>query len=345
MAQRLVLHVGAMKSATSYLQALLFANQTHLAQHQTLVPGEEWSDLARAVRQGLAPKRGGERPKWDALVDAVRRHEGTAVISMEYLGPAAAETVSHVLEAFGVSDVRVVLTARDLNRSLVSLWQETVQNGRTWSWADYVADAAAKRPTDESREADRNTAGGTFWRQQDLVRITEIWAGAVGIDNFRLVTVPPPDADHGVLAQRFTEAVELPLDLSVELSRANESLGLASALVLRELNLLLNARGLEFPAGQMLRKRILAKQVLSARKGEEQPLGLAVADWVVDHTATAVATLQAAGVRLIGEWSDLDPIAVSGVQPDDVPQQDISDAALAGLAGLIAEQMQNRPAD
>ena len=46
----------------------------------------------------------------------------------------------------------------------------------------------------------------------------------------------------------------------------NESVGAASTLVIRRLNELLNDAGLPFPEGTDLRKGVLAKQVLAARK-------------------------------------------------------------------------------
>ena len=133
MAQRVVLHVGTMKSGTSYLQALLFAEKERLARSGVLVPGADWSHQVRAVRQALAPRRGGPRQHWEALVEEVRTASGTAVVSMEFLGPAHPDTIASVVGALGAAEVRVVVTARDLNRTLVSMWQETIQNGRTWT--------------------------------------------------------------------------------------------------------------------------------------------------------------------------------------------------------------------
>ena len=225
MAERVVLHVGTMKSGTSYLQALLFAEKPRLAEAGVLVPGAVWADQARAVRQALAPRQGGSRPRWTAFVDEVRAASGTAVISMEYLGPSNPRTIATVLEALGAQDVRVVVTARDLNRTLVSMWQETIQNGRTWTWAEYVADAEAKRPRAGAGAADRRTPGGTFWRQQDLVRMVADWTGVVGDDNVVLATVPPPGAAPTVLAERFAEASGVDLDTGRDVTTANESLG------------------------------------------------------------------------------------------------------------------------
>ncbi len=342
MAERVVLHVGTMKSGTSYLQALLFAEKPRLAQAGVLVPGSTWNDQARAVRQALAPKSGGPTDRWQAMVEEVTSAPGTAAISMEYLGPAHPDTAAKVVEQLGGAAVRVVITARDLNRTLVSMWQETIQNGRTWSWPEYVADAEAKQPSGGPGAADRRTPGGTFWRQQDLVRMVSDWSGVVGVDNVTLVTVPQPGAPKTTLAERFAEASGLDLDIERQVTRANESLGLASLLVLRRVNELLDERGLTFPAGQGLRKKVLAKTVLAARRDAEPTLGLVTTPWVREQTQRTVKALSESGVTLVGDWADLEPVDVPGIDPEQVPLADVHEAALEGLAGLVAEQVSKR---
>jgi len=180
----------------------------------------------------------------------------------------------------------VVVTARDLNRTLVSMWQETIQNGRTWTWAEYLADAEAKRPR----------------------------VGASGVE----------------------------LDAGREVTTANESLGLASLLVLRRVNELLDERDLRFPAGQGVRKRTLAKTILAARRGAEPALGLRTPPWVREQTERTVAALRGASTRLAGDWADLEPVDVPGVEPDDVPLTDVHEAALEAIAGLVADQVRRR---
>lgn len=342
MAERVVLHVGTMKSGTSYLQALLFAEKPRLAEAGVLVPGKAWTDQARAVRQALAPKSDAPRDRWRELVDEVRSATGPVVISMEYLGPAHPDTIAAIVDQLGAGVVQVVITARDLNRTLVSMWQETIQNGRTWSWAEYLADAEAKRPDGGPGAADRRTPGGTFWRQQDLVRMVSDWAAVVGVENLTLVTLPQPGAPSSTLAGRFADASGLDLDPDREVSRANESLGLASLLVLRRVNELLDERGMVFPTGSGLRKKILAKTVLAARRDTEPALGLVTPPWVHAQTERTVAALRESGVRLAGHWTDLEPVDVPGIDPEQVPPAVVHEAALEGLAGLIAEQVGRR---
>lgn len=336
MARRVVLHVGTMKSGTSYLQSLLFAQQAALRDAGVLVPGSAWSDQMRGVKQVLAR---GPHPAWERLVEEIAAHPGDAVVSMEFLGPAGDKQAARVLGALAPATVEVVVTARDLNRTLVSMWQETVQNGRSWTWEEYVDGAAASAPGNGRGVADRETAAGTFWRQQHLARIVGDWAARVGAERTTLVTLPPPGADRSVLPTRFAEAAGLPIDTAAPVPVANESLGLASVLMLREVNEALTAQGLAFPQGTRLRKKVLAKTALAALTSDEPRLGLEVTDWVRTQTAATVETLRGSGVRLVGTWDDLDPVTVRGASPAEVDTTLVARAAVTGLVEVIADQV------
>ena len=61
-----------------------------------------------------------------------------------------------------------------------------------------------------------------------------------------------------------------------------------------------------------------------------------------EQTQWTVAALRGAGTRLVGDWTDLEPVDVPGVEPDDVPLTDVHEAALEAIAGLIAEQVRQR---
>ncbi len=338
MGQRVVLHVGAMKSGTSYLQALLFANQDTLAERGVLVPGRTWSDQVRCVQDvlGLGSARTGDiSGYWDRLVEQTRAHDGTSVVSMEFLGTAAPIAIEGILGAW--DDVTVVLSARDLNRQLVSMWQETVQNGRTWTFADYLAGARDARPRTERRPEDVTRAGRTFWRQQNIVRLCRNWstAGARVV----LLTVPPAGSSRDLLRDRFLSVVGTTAEGLVAAPSVNEAIGAASTLVLRRLNELLDEAGLAFPQGEHLRKEVLAKQLMAAHRSAEPAIGLPLTPWVESHAATMVAKLQGLGIELVGEWGDLAPADVPGSDPASVGSDEVGEAATAALAGLLATQM------
>lgn len=335
MSRRLVLHVGAMKSGTSYVQSRLFANKRMLLDRGILVPGMNWLSQVMAASDVL---RGGEA-QWAKMAGKVQAHEGTSVISMEYLGPVRPVVVRRVLASFPDHEVTVVVTARDLNRSIPAMWQETVQNGRTWTFADYLAGIEAWRPGNRDETAEPPESGRTFWRQQNIVRFARTWGEEVGASRVVVVTVPPPGAPRELLWERFCSVLGTSPDGFAPARMGNESVGAASTLVIRRVNELLNDEGLVFPEGTDLRKGVLAKQVLAARKREEPAIGLPVAPWVADHAAHMVSALDGLGVSLVGSWDDLTPVDVPGVDPATVSSSVVADAAIAGLAGLLAEQI------
>ena len=324
-----VLHVGLMKSGTTFVQTSLFENKQALAEQGVLVPGSRWSKQASAVQDVLRPRSGAG--EWDRLTTEIAEGPARAVISMEFLGPARARAISRVVESLQPARVEVVCTVRDLNRNLAALWQETIQNGRWWSWAEYLAGAEQARP-ELGREPDSH-AGRTFWRQQDAARICNSWLGHA--DRVTVVTLPRPGAAPRELLERFAQAAGFDAGPLVPAKPANESLGAASALALRAFNESLAERGLEFPAGQHLRKKVIAKQILAGRRSSEPRIGLPVEPWVVDSSQALRERLKALPVDLVGSWDDLEPVPVDGVDPAQVPAEEVAQAALAALAGVV----------
>lgn len=329
-AGRLVLHVGAMKSGTTFLQSTLFANQALLRERGILVPGKHWRKQARAVH-GLLHSEG---TLWQSMAEQVNDHPGTSVVSMEFLATARPAPARALRESID-GEIEVVITARDLNRCIPAMWQETVQNGRTWTWQEYLDGIEAQRPWHRATDRQASEAGAQFWRQQNVVRMARTWGEVVGRDHVRVVTVPHPTAPRELLWERFAQVLGTPPG-GMEPARAvNESIGLASAMALRDLNVLLDDLGLDFTDSSVVRKRVLAKGVLAGRRGLEPSLGLPVADWVAEHAAQTVRRLRDLEVELVGEWADLAPVAVPGVHTSAVTDREVADAALAGLAGVV----------
>lgn len=334
MAQRVVLHIGTMKSGSSYLQNLLFSQRRALAAADVLVPGRNRIEQIDALMQGRLRRK--PRDLWTGMAAEVRAHTGTAVLSHELLGAAGDKVFRNLLPDLGPDPVEAIVTARDLNRSLVSMWQETVQNGRTWTWDHYYDAAAAAAPYARTGEPEPGTAGGTFWKQQDVARIVRRWVDRLGPERVTVVVVPPKGADRTELPRRFAEAARIPLDPTLPSPRPNESLGLASVLAIRRLNELLEEQGHPWPDGLLVRKRLLAKQVLAARAAEEPRLALDPPAWVREQTDATIAALKETGARCVGDWADLEPVPVAGVRPEDVDPALVTEAALAGLAALVA---------
>ena len=103
MADRVILHVGAPKTGTSFLQDRLFHNPEVLAAQGIRYPADRADaqflaalDLMQLTWGGLEKQAGGA---WDRLAEAVRGWSGTAIVSHEILGYASR---AHVAPRAGV---------------------------------------------------------------------------------------------------------------------------------------------------------------------------------------------------------------------------------------------------
>ncbi|UDY24548.1 hypothetical protein [Nocardioides sp. Kera G14] len=303
MAERVVLHVGLMKSGTSYLQRRLGSAADPLAAAGVLFPGPEWRVQVDAVGDALGRGTGQEpmaTGAWHRLVAEIDAHPGTAIVSMEWLTPSPAAKLARVVESFPSSRVEAVVTVRDLGRTVPSMWQESLKNGRSHTFADYV--------TDVRRRAGRTS----FWNEQDAGSVVAKWAGLVGVDATTVVTLPPPGADRELLWQRFCEAAGIDPAAAAPVPSSNESLSAEAAEVLRRVNLALEPVGLSASDYSRLVKFPLAKGVLSARRPGEQAIGFRARRWVQALAREQQQVIAATGVRIVGDLADLEARSVPG---------------------------------
>lgn len=332
MAERLVLHIGAMKSGTSFVQNVLGHNKDRLAEQGVLFPGRRWKAQVQAVQDLIGTGGPEQTPMapdgpWRTLAEEINAWPGTAVVSMEFLGPRSPEKIQQILGSFPDTRVEAVLTARDLGRNIPAMWLESVQNGAVTGWADYL---------EAVRAEDRRTpAGRNFWRHQSIPAMAERWAAGVGSDRFCLVTVPQKGAPPGLLWERVAGVLGVdPAGADLEV-RANPSIGLATALVLLDLNRALVGEDGKQPRGyDQYVKHLLAKRGLVHRQGEEPRLGLE-AGWVVRRGEQQVARLAESGLRVVGDLDELRPRPVPGVPAESVGAEERLAAAVDGLAHLV----------
>lgn len=325
MASKVVLHLGAMKSGTSFIQNVLGHNKERLAEEGVLFPGPRWRFQVRAVREIMGHGGPDQEPvpakgRWRRLVAEIDRWPGIAVVSMEFLGPRPTDKIRQIVGDFEGTPVEAVLTGRDLGRTLPAMWQESVQNGGIVPWEDYLA--AVRR---------RGPRAHGFWRQQDLPAIAERWSSVLGADRFSIVTVPPSGSAPDLLWQRFAEAAGFDAD-GCELDvLANPSIGLPSTLALLQLNQTYHREHGRMPDHyDPYVKHKLAKRGLVQRSAGESRLGLDE-KWVVRFGEDQIKQLRAAEHRVVGDLSELRPGRVSGIRPDQVSTEEVLDAALSGI--------------
>lgn len=335
------MHIGLPKTGTSYLQSALSNSRERLAAEGVLVPGERRSAHTLEVWDlfGRRP-RGAEQSNvtgaWDAMVAAVSTWGGShAVISSELLSSANDRQVRRTVRSFGLAEVHVVVTVRDLARVVPATWQQELTKGRLWSWEDYVA--AVRDP-----ESGPATAGLAFWLRQDLVRVLDAWEAVVPRERIHLVTVPPAGSPPGLLLARFAEAVRIDptwLDVNVKTIAGNTSVGLVEAEVLRQLNLGLGGR-----LNERQYTRVVQHVVKPALQQQPNDTTIALSaddrQWVAETAGALVATLRARGHHVLGDLDDLIPPVVStrgetsGPASTKIPPDQFATAALAALVSV-----------
>ncbi|MGC4111229.1 MAG: hypothetical protein QM747_12555 [Nocardioides sp.] len=337
MTERVFLHVGAPKSGTTYLQRVLDANRAALADAGVLVVGKRHLDrihAAMAVREDprLADLPASAAASWSRLVAQVADWKGAcAVLSYELFAVASAEQAARALADLAAYEVHVVVSARDLGRSVVSAWQERLKFGLT-------------TPLEEWRPKPESVEGSEWgWRTLDPSGVAERWGASLPPERVHVVTAPRPEAGPSELWKRFADACGLgavPVDL--DLPRVNESVGLVQAELLRRVNGRLRHEIRGSRERSVWIRDLLAQEVLAPlgheRIGVPEPVS-AEAGQVYER---AVARIQQAGYAVHGDLADLAPASSasssassSGRLPSEVTEAELTDAAAACISALV----------
>lgn len=358
MTRRILLHVGTPKTGTSYLQDVLFHNRRTLRKHGILYPAERFDahflaalDLMQLPWGGLEEQAIGA---WDRLADEVRRtspaEAHTVIISHEILARAGRAQVEQALASLGrdgdgtpgsAAELHVVLSVRDLERQIPAEWQENVKHRATLSYERFL-----EQIVDPERDS---RIGSWFWGVQEIPDILARWAADLPPERVHLVTVPRPGSPSGLLWERFLEAFGLSgIDLELGTDRSNPSLGVPETALIRRINQAVNAE-LPPPDYRPLVRELLAHQTLSRRTSSPR---LSVPDrllpWVRERQEAWIDELAARGYHVVGDLADLrwtEEERAPGVawpDPDHPAETDVTDAAIAAIGALLADDAEQR---
>jgi hypothetical protein len=326
MAKRLFVHVGAMKSGTTYLQGLFSRNRERLEES-----GLRWVRASHAeatlLREAGQPitsaKSMGRR-----LRAAAEGWDRDLLCSMELMGTRGPRFQRQLVAASGADEVHIIVTGRDLSRVIPSRWQTTTHNGHSWTWAEYVRSVCSDDP-------DSTAPGRTFWKHQDLPRMFRAWSAVAEPRQMYLATVPTNSTDRQLLWHRFAEILGIdPTGYrDPKPARANPSLSMAASEVLRRVNTLVD--DLSY---QQYRRGVttMAYRMFGERSADEPPLQVPAAyrEWVEQRARQMNDELTKLDVNIIGDLDDLLPTSPNpnGVQVVEISDAEMLDTAVAGLA-------------
>ena len=343
---RAVLHVGAPKTGTTYLQAVLWRNRAALREAGVLYPLEKPTEHFAAALDVREMSWGGRSDgpwlgTWVTLTERLEAWDGSVVLSNELLGGVSADQARRVVDSLVGSagrEVHVVFTARDLARQLPSDWQEHVKHRHDVPLATFAEDLVRLGPDAPA------PFGELFWGLHDAAAVLGAWAAVVPVDQLHLVTVPHERTGPHELWERFARAGGLVgLDLDLDVEPRNVSLGVAEAELLRRLNTHLAGR---FPHRfyDDLVREVLAENVLVSERrlvpaSERPTLPPDQEPWARERSRALVEAVAAAGYDVVGDLDDLLPGPPSGGrQPEDLGADDLLPVAMDALAGLLRHQ-------
>jgi hypothetical protein len=332
-----LVHVGAPKTGTSFVQDLLFRNRDRLTDLGILYPADRFDEHFLAALDLMELQWGGLEWQavgaWDRLAERVRGWPGTVIVSHEILATASRQQVRRALDSFGDAEVHVLLSARDLVRQIPAEWQENVKHRRTLSYAEFLT-----RIRDPRR---RGALASWFWGVQEVPDILDRWGSTLPPQQVHLVTVPKPGAPRDLLWRRFATVLGLDPDAFVlDSGRANPSLGVPETALVRRINARVNSGVLEGDDYRQFVRELLAHRTLSARRDSPR-LALPPDDraWAVELSERWVELLGTTGYDVVGDLRDLlpDPEPAPFVDPDRPDETQVGEASVDAIVALLCE--------
>ncbi len=326
MAARVFLHIGLPKTATTYLQTILWGNRDALERQGLRLPGAERREhlwASRVVREERALDTANERRRgiWDRLRADVTQWPDTALISHEFFGAASAEQAQRMVADLAPAEVHLVVTAREPLGLYAASWQESIKNRETTPMVEY------------SRQEEPGTVWN--WYALDVARVLQRWSPAFPPERVHLLPLPGRDAPKREIWDRFATLVGVdPHSVDPDEGFANSSMGVVEAETLRRMNHHLGDFSSAIDRGTYIRT-FLADDRLVPRGGDRfwpQP------DQVVEirqRGREAVDYIAEQGFDIVG---DLDSLLV----PDDLPERRVPESVTEAEVAEVAVELAAR---
>lgn len=324
-----MMHIGAPKTGTTFLQAVLFHNRERLAEHGVLVPGKSRADHGRAatgVRQGPDGKKYGQ---WRRMVGRARDWPGSVVVSNEWFSMASADRARTALAELSDMETHVIFTARDFVDQVPAAWQETLKLGVSSSLDEFV----------RSLEAEE---GRWRWSVLDPALVLEKWCADLPSERVHVVTVPPKGSDPALLWERFAQVCGIEPDLyETDLNQSRESVGVEAARLLQlagpSLRDAIGADDGHWSEPYRWIQQYLSHELLAPLGGGRTALRPSEFASLRERSMATVGTLKARGYDVAGDLDDLTATepSSSARHPDDVTHAELLDVALPLIAELL----------
>lgn len=338
MAERVFLHVGTMKSGTSFLQATWWRNRDELADRGLLLPGSRRSDhFTAAVLVGrhhpaMADFSAERSATWERLMAEIAAWPEQALVSHEIFSSASPAQAARALGDLGQSaqEVHVVLTVRDLARQVPSHWQQAVKSRSFLTLTEYWQQV-------------RDDAGHRFWIFHDVPAILDRWGQGIPADRVHVVVTPQQSSPDWLWRATCRLFGVDPAGLRPA-GRENEALGIAEVEVMRRVQALIPAEQRDLAMTRLTKGPIARDVIAGSGPAERFVPPAALHGWATERSAKVIASLRDRKYDVVGDLSDLTPAPAraAGRTPDEVEPEEITDVAVASLARMVVRERDHR---
>ena len=339
--RRVYLHIGAPKTGTTYLQDRLTLNAKSLAAHGFVFPTKsplvspglfQFRAALDLLDQDWGGPVGHANGQWAALVKKLQRSTKTSIVSHEILAPAPPSYVTKAMRDLKGLDVHIVYSARDLGRQVPAAWQESIKQGRKWSFERYLLRFEHRNPW--------------FSQAFNLPKVLGTWGKELPPENIHVVTVPHARGEE--LWHRFCQVFGLdPAWAPEESTRRNASLGVAETGLVRQLNRRMDRQVRREASFDEMLRTMLAEDRLVQRESAPIVLPPRLHPWATAQSESWIEWIRTTGVDVVGDLADLYPDAPvpedEWVNPDKIGPKKQLNAALDALASMTREAAR-RPA-
>lgn len=327
-------HVGALKTGSTHLQALLWHNRDALRSDGVLLPGRgqrDHFDIGWDIMEVPRPDDYPGKPWSGSLARAAEEFRDSdchsLLISDERLSRARPEQIDRAVDLFDGAQIHVIYVVREFAGLIPSHWQENIKNGPT-------------REFDAWLQTVRDNRGqySMFWRFHDVAQVAQRWSP----DWRRQVHILtlPTSRDIDQLWQRMQQVVGWRTPTSLGAGAPNASLGLEEAELLRGVQRSLASEDGD-PRRSEILKQIVAKKVL-AQQENDRPILIPPEhrSWISAENERRISFVTNSPVDLVGDVSDLEfqehRFGTDDRELDALRQVDAATEVIADLATRLA---------
>jgi hypothetical protein len=314
------LHVGPLKTGSTFLQDLLWQHRDDLARQGYLHPGAHANEMWLAtndLQDGAfvdyeMPQASGV---WAQVCKRALAYDGPSVISHELLGLSTEEHIDRIVRSLTPARLQVIVMARSLAAMLPSLWQESVKSvghDGASSWPAFLASQRdARAPV------------------TDALLIVQRWLAHIPAEQIHVITVPPTGTDPAVLLGRFSHALGIDTtSWPADAAGRNVSIDMVQTELIRRLNET-SAASLDNRAQRLLVHDALLPSLRPPSAARRIRLPSSERGWIETETSRRVDGLRDCGALLHGDLDDLtSPPDVWQDLPDAVTEADLLEEAL-----------------